>query len=617
MIVRQEHWTLATKIARDSKLTFIPFSRVKDNRGLMKTTSSLLSDKPQRTWFWLGITAIFGVALTAGWALYLEQNSFVALRNTYELIISTDRFLSTSKNAEIGALRYVLTGQPDDLHLFNDSRKVLAGQGDRFRTLVENDLVENDPSQLAQVETLEGLIQRRLGELSAAIRARDSAGIETARTMLLTEQGQRLIDDTRTVITEMKNAEQNTLDRFSLTRRSRVHTGLVALSCSALLALCCLLIGHVMLSRNIFARAAAEERLRESEERFRVIFFQAAVGIAQTSIDGHWLLLNDRFCEMLGYSRDEIKEKTFIEIMHPDDRESSLTARDRLVAGEISSWSSEKRYIRKDRVTVWATLFVSIVRDENNQPAYFVSVVEDITEKVEAVRALRRSREELRALAGRLINAQESERKRISRELHDDLSQKLALLAIDTGSIVMTLPPAMDELMEQIRNVQTRVVQLAQDVRKISHQLHPTILEDLGLIAALGELCDEFSAREGTRVLYEHEALRRALPVEVAACLYRVTQEALHNISKHAHATQVQLRVSGSDAGVYLYIHDTGVGFASKAVATRRGLGIVSMKERVALVHGEFSIRSEPGQGTELSVFVPVSGPEVNGSPNL
>jgi CHASE3 domain sensor protein len=228
----------------------------------------LLSGKPQRSWLWLGMTAILAVALTAGWAFYLEQTSFDAVRNTYELIISTDQFLSTLTNAEIGALRYVLTGEPNDLQLFTDSRKVLVSQGDRFRTLVENDLVENDPSQLAQVEKLERLIQLRLAELSAAIRARNSAGLETARTMLLTEQGQRLIDDTRTVITEMKNAEQNTLGRFSLTRRSKVHTGLVALSSSAMLALCCLLIGHVLLSRNIFAREKAEGVCAKAKNAF-------------------------------------------------------------------------------------------------------------------------------------------------------------------------------------------------------------------------------------------------------------------------------------------------------------------------------------------------------------
>jgi len=160
---------------------------------------------------------------------------------------------------------------------------------------------------------------------------------------------------------------------------------------------------------------------------------------------------------------------------------------------------------------------------------------------------------------------------------------------------------------ESLRSLQSRVVQLSQDVRQIAHQLHPTILEDLGLTAALGELCDEFSAREGIEVLFEQEAVPKALPVALASCLYRVAQEALHNVSKHAQASQVRLQVNGSPEGIHLSVHDTGMGFDLEAGASRHGLGIVSMKERVGLVQGEFSIDSQPGCGTEVKVFIPLS----------
>jgi signal transduction histidine kinase len=162
-------------------------------------------------------------------------------------------------------------------------------------------------------------------------------------------------------------------------------------------------------------------------------------------------------------------------------------------------------------------------------------------------------------------------------------------------------------MMERLRNLQTQVVQLSQDVRQISHQLHPTILEDLGLTSALSELCEEFSAREGIEVLFEQKAVPKALPVAIASCLYRVAQEALHNALKHARASQVRLRVSGSSEGIQLCINDTGIGFTSEAGLSRPGLGIVNMKERARLVQGEFSIHSQPGQGTVVRVFVPLS----------
>jgi PAS domain S-box-containing protein len=351
----------------------------------------------------------------------------------------------------------------------------------------------------------------------------------------------------------------------------------------------------------------ADAALRESEERFRVIFFQAAVGIAQTSLEGQWLLLNPRFCEILGYSEDELRGKTFTDITHLDDRQASLCAHGKFLAGEIASWSSEKRYIRKDGITVWARVFVSLVRDQHHEAQYFVSVVEDITEKIQAERALQQSRQELRALAGRLIDAQEEERKRISRELHDDLNQKLALLAIDAGSHVLAPPSSADQTREKFRDFQTRVVRLSEDVRQISHRLHPSILEDLGLTAALQELCEEFSAREGIEVVFEQEAVPKALPVDVASCLYRVSQAALHNVIKHSRANRAELKVSGGSEGIRLRIHDTGVGFDSESGSPRNGLGIVSMKERVRLAQGQFSIYSQPGQGTTVQIFVPLS----------
>jgi signal transduction histidine kinase len=210
----------------------------------------------------------------------------------------------------------------------------------------------------------------------------------------------------------------------------------------------------------------------------------------------------------------------------------------------------------------------------------------------------------VRALLDRLINAEEQERKRISRELHDDLNQKLACLAFDADNLRMMPFSSEEKIREQLVNLRTRIVELSQHVREISHRLHPSILEDLGLTAALNELCEEISAKDGIKVLLMQEAVPPAIPVEVASCLYRVAQEALHNVLKHALTGNVQVKVRGDSCGINLSIQDTGVGFDSEAGLRQPGLGIVSMKERVRLVQGEFSIRSQSGQGTEVEVFV-------------
>jgi signal transduction histidine kinase len=255
---------------------------------------------------------------------------------------------------------------------------------------------------------------------------------------------------------------------------------------------------------------------------------------------------------------------------------------------------------------IWMFCSVFGIRDTRGIHVGWATVGMNITKRKRAEVALRESRQELRALAGRLINAEEQERKRISRELHDDLNQKLACLAFDADGLRLMPFSSEDKIREQLLNLRTRIVELSQHVREISHRLHPSILDDLGLTAALDELSQEFSARERLNVVFTHEAVPPAIPADVAACLYRIAQEALHNVLKHARTGYVRMSVSGDSRGIHLFIHDTGVGFDSEGELRRPGLGIVSMKERVLLVGGEFSIHSQPGQGTEVRVFVPL-----------
>src|SRR5579862_5223942 len=154
--------------------------------------------------------------------------------------------------------------------------------------------------------------------------------------------------------------------------------------------------GLLGLFTDISERKRAERDLRKSEELFRAIFSQAAVGIAQTSLTGDWLLVNDRLCQILGYTQAELRTKTFLDITHPDDRDGSFGAIRQLLNGEISSWLTEKRYVRKYGTIVWGRLFLSLVRDQTNQPQYFVALVEEVTDKIQAERALQESQQQLK-----------------------------------------------------------------------------------------------------------------------------------------------------------------------------------------------------------------------------
>jgi two-component system, NarL family, sensor kinase len=225
----------------------------------------------------------------------------------------------------------------------------------------------------------------------------------------------------------------------------------------------------------------------------------------------------------------------------------------------------------------------------------------------ESERMLRQNESELRELAGRLIYAQEEERSRLARELHDDLAQRLAVVAIDVGRLELQLtdPPA--PVREELREMKNGIVRISQDVHSLSRQLHPSILDDLGLIKAAESECAGFSRREGIEVLFNHENIPRVIPKDVSLSLYRIIQEGLRNISKHACAEHASVSLQGIDHGVLLSVQDDGIGFDWAEAQENPGLGFSSMRERVRLIQGELSIKSEPEKGTVITVRAPLT----------
>ncbi len=217
--------------------------------------------------------------------------------------------------------------------------------------------------------------------------------------------------------------------------------------------------------------------------------------------------------------------------------------------------------------------------------------------------SLRQTRESLQALAAKLLHSQEDERRRIAREMHDDWTQRLAVLAIETTKLEKQLglsPPGRS----QIQDIRAGLVSLSEDVHALSRQLHPAILDDLGLAEALSSECASFSRREGIPVVYEPEPMPRMLSKEVALGIYRVAQEALRNVARHAAATEARVALSASNGQLVLSIRDNGQGFDPDSPQSKPGLGLSSMEERVRLIQGELVVASAPGHGAEVTVRV-------------
>jgi signal transduction histidine kinase len=218
---------------------------------------------------------------------------------------------------------------------------------------------------------------------------------------------------------------------------------------------------------------------------------------------------------------------------------------------------------------------------------------------------LAESMTQIQTLAGRLITAQEEERRRIARELHDDVGQRVASLAIGLSGLKRRLPDAEGAVRDELSQLQQQTLSLSKDLRNLSHELHPGALEHVGLIEALRGRCDAVSAEPGIPVRLDVDDGWADVSDDVARCLYRVAQEGLRNIVKHAHATRAQLSLARRDGQVVMRIHDDGRGFEPGAASERRGLGLVSMGERVRMLGGQLEVQASPNAGTILVVTLP------------
>ena len=221
--------------------------------------------------------------------------------------------------------------------------------------------------------------------------------------------------------------------------------------------------------------------------------------------------------------------------------------------------------------------------------------------------SLRQSQEGLRQLTARLLQAQEEERRRIAREMHDDWTQRLASLGIEVARLERQFDVP-EVGLPLLHSIQQQLISLSEDVHALSRQLHPSILDDLGLVEALRSECAAFVRREGIEVDYSPDELPATVPSDVALCLYRVSQEALRNVAKHAAAVEVAVTLSVLGPDIVLRIEDRGVGFDPENERNQPGLGLSSMTERVALIQGQISVASTVGRGTTVEVCGPVDG---------
>lgn len=369
-----------------------------------------------------------------------------------------------------------------------------------------------------------------------------------------------------------------------------------------------LMIAQTLLILGLFwqraRRQKAEIERQKSEEKFSKAFRESPLAITIVKIsDGCYVDINETFEAQTGWKRDEVIGRTALEIdlwVNPDQRTAFM--REIVEKGNIRDL--EVSFRKKDGL-IRTSLGSAEVIDVEGEPCV-LSVIADITER-------RLAEEAISGFSRRLIEAQETERTRIARELHDDINQRLAMVAISLETAKESLPSSEPKTSRILEEVGEWVSELENDVQALSHRLHSSKLEYLGLTAAASSFCRELSERQNVKIDYRCDVLPEELPGDVSLCFFRVLQEALHNAVKYSGVDQFEVSLEYVSTEVQLRVHDSGAGFDPKLTDVGHGLGLTSMKERLKLVGGELSIHSNPHEGTTILAHVPIALPASTG----
>lgn len=380
--------------------------------------------------------------------------------------------------------------------------------------------------------------------------------------------------------------------------------------------------GLVVVLVDIDQLRRSQQDLRDARDFARSVIENIPLPLVVVDSELRIRSANDAFCSLSGTSHQALERRLL-----PDlaavlwGMEQPLRSMlEELRAGNGGNKSFEFEHRTPDETSKVLQIRGCALQPDGEQ--FLLVTFEDITAHKEVERLLKaesqrlasevqsttkeldRSREELRALTGSLITSQEDERRRLARELHDDVGQRLASLSMNTDDVMRNMQTDPARARQKLEEISDRLGQLSEDVRTLSHGLHPSIIEDLGLAAALRMLTNEFGEREDMIVTFFPREVPEQIPVEIATGLYRIAQEAFRNIAKHAGKSHVKVTLTGKPGELALQIADSGKGFGMEH--HRPGLGLISIEERVRLMRGTLQVQSALREGTRVTVNVPL-----------
>jgi two-component system sensor histidine kinase UhpB len=348
----------------------------------------------------------------------------------------------------------------------------------------------------------------------------------------------------------------------------------------------------------------AKQVLRQSEEQLR-LFIDTIPTMAWTvRPDGAVDFINQRWLDYTGLSfEEEIEQPT--RAVHPEDLPRVMEKwLPELAAGE--SFEYEMRLRRADGEYRWFLVRTVPMRDDLGDIVKWFGTSTEIEDRKQAEDALRRSLDDLRALAARLQSVREEERTRVARQIHDELGQALTGIKLESAYLIRDLPAEAKQHSIRASSIAKLADETIQAVRRIATELRPGILDDLGLAAAVEWVAQEFQARTGTKVQLTLPVVDLAIDRERSTALFRILQEILTNVARHANATQVNVRLVKERGSLILEAHDNGKGVTKEELSAGRSLGILGMRERALLLGGDLAVWGSPAEGTTVFVRVPL-----------
>jgi len=360
---------------------------------------------------------------------------------------------------------------------------------------------------------------------------------------------------------------------------------------------------------NISNQKSTEQALIQTNERLHATFEQAAVGIAHTSIDGRFLRINKKFCDIVGYSKDEMIQMNFQDMTYPDDLEEDIAKLQLLLSGEDDTFSMEKRYICKNGTTVWVNLNVTLIRRDSGQPDWLMGVVQDISVRKQAEQIIQDYQNRLKALASDLALTEVRERRILASELHDNVGQSLAFSRLQLAAAKKACngchkADALEEISDAIKLS-------IKDTRSIISDLSYPIMNELGLSAAVSEWLNEQAVeRFGLQAELTVDGKPQMLEADTRAILFRNIRELLVNIFKHAQASEISVRMHWAVDKLEIIVDDDGIGFTTEPLSElsphSESFGLLSINELMSGLGGSFQINNRNGGGVRACLAVPL-----------